>query len=205
MPRPALALLGLLLFVTGCASDPDTASRPEKPADDAASEAGATRNESYNSKTLFDVRDAEEEGEAYPKAAPPDRTSPIFARSLRGTSKRECVEVPRRTGVRSGEFVARVEIVYTDESTGKRYAKIPWSRLHLSEEYFANEGDVAAMTVRVAPLEDPSRIKARKLSETAGNASGEFYTSGTPLPGEGPWRMIATSGPDWGCFDLKAS
>ncbi len=101
--------------------------------------------------------------------------------------------------------MARVEYVYTDENTGKRYAKIPWSRLHLSEEYFANEGNVAAMTVRVAPLEDPSKIKTRKLSGTAGNASGESYSSGTPLPGEGPWRMIATSGPDWGCFDLKVS
>ena len=154
---------------------------------------------------LSDVRDAEEEGEAYSAAATPNRTSSVFEHSVRGTSKRECVEVPRRTDVRSGEFVARVEHVYTDESTGKRYAKIPWSRLHLSEEYFANEGNVAAMTVRVAPLEAPSKIKTRKLSETAGNASGEFYTSGTPLPGKGPWRMIVTSGPDWGCFDLKAS
>ena len=125
---------------------------------------------------------------------------------MRGTSKRECVEVPRRTYVRSGEFVARVEHTYTGENTGKRYAKIPWSRLHLSEDYFANEGEVRAMTVRVASLDEPSKIQVRKLSETAGNASGEFYTSGTPLPGRGPrWRMIATSGPDWGCFDLKTS
>ena len=192
-----------MLFVVGCGSDPDTASRPEEPA--ATPEAGATRDEPYNRKALSDVRDAEAEGEVYPTAAPPERTSSVFEHSLRGTSKRECVEIPRRTDVRSGEFVARVEHVYTDENTGKRYAKIPWSRLHLSDEYFANEGNVAAMTVRVAPLEDPSRIETRKLSETAGNARGEFYTSGTPLPGRGPWRMIATSGPDWGCFDLHAS
>ena len=194
-----------MLLVAGCGSDPDAASRPEKPADAAKPEAGSTGDEPYNPKALSDVRDAEAEGEIYPTAAPPERVSTVFERSLRGTAKRECVEAPHRTDVRSGEFVARVEHVYTDENTGKRYAKIPWSRLHLSEEYLANGGDVAAMTVRVAPLEDSSRIKTRKLPETAGNATGEFYPSGTPLPGRGPWRVIATSGPDWGCFDLKIS
>ena len=195
----------MLPFVVGCGSDPDAGSRPVKSSEAAGPEASLTGDEPHDSKVLSDVRDAEAEGKAYPTAASPERTSPVFEQPLRGTSKRECVEIPRRTYVRSGEFVARVEYVYTDENTGERYAKIPWSRLHLSEEYFANEGKVAAMIVRVAPLEDPSRIEARKLSGTAGNASGEFYTSDTPLPGEGPWRMIATSGPDWGCFDLKAS
>jgi hypothetical protein len=29
------------------------------------------------------------------------------------------------------------------------------------------------------------------------------YTTGTVLPRRGAWRLIATAGRNWGCFDLK--
>ena len=37
---------------------------------------------------------------------------------------------------------------------------------------------------------------------TGTNASGPFYISDFVLPHAGRWRLIATAGPDWGCFDL---
>ncbi|MGH3145371.1 MAG: hypothetical protein ACRDTR_06165 [Rubrobacter sp.] len=95
-----------------------------------------------------------------------------------------------------------IDVTYLYTEAGKRFAKIPWSRLHLRDEYLAHAGEASDLTIRAAILEKPKEIHTQKLS----NDGAEHYYSGTALPSEeGPWRLIATSGPDWGCFDLKAS
>ncbi len=195
---PAL-LIAAALLATGCGGEPETSSDKNAPAEAAAADAAGPAK-------LTDMRDAEEEGRAYPTAPPPDRTFPTFRKDLPGTEKRECVEVRVGTAnspgddVRSGEFAAAVMYLY--EEAGNRFAKIGWKPLHLHEEYFENGGDVSGLEVRVASLSEPTEIVTFRKGDVSGGGEA-FYSSGTPLPGEGPWRMVATSGPDWGCFDLE--
>ena len=197
-----LVLLAASLFFVGCGSeDLDTASRSKEPAEGASGVGGSV---SQSSARLSDIRDAEEQGEGYPTAQAPDGRAPVFREPSPGVTTRECVTVSDEGPTRSGEVVTQVLYLNEDEKAGKLGAKMPWATLHLQNEYFARQGEVPGVVVRVASLGEPSKIKTYKFSRTAGFAEmGVSYPSYVRLPGEGPWRLIATSGPDWGCFDLK--
>jgi hypothetical protein len=207
LPVTGIILALALLLLVGCETTPDTSARRDSP--DGATPVGsaAVGGRLDDPAALPDVRAAEDRAGEYPSAEPPRRVFPIFRRDLPGTSRRECVEVSPGERARSGEFVASVEYLYRDDSeSGRRSAKIAWSPLHLREEYLANGGETSGMEIRAASLEEPGRIVTHEITRTAGNSgTGAFYPSGTPLPGEGPWRLVVTSGPDWGCFDLKPS
>jgi hypothetical protein len=103
-------------------------------------------------------------------------------------------------------MVTEVFYLYRNEATGRWGAKMPWVPLHLRDGYPAARDEVPGVTVRVASLEKPSEMKTRKFSAVASfRGLGGAHTSFVALPGEGPWRIVATSGPDWGCFDLRRS
>lgn len=213
MRTSALVLMATLLFVAGCGSDGGTVSRPDG-SGNAGRGAAAAGKPSRTPTDLADICDAEEHGKAHPKVSAPSEKVPDFRADAPGATERECVEMPTGTvdspgeTVRSGEFVAAFEYFHTDG--GPREAKIPWVPLHLKEwrsDGSGKPGDSDKplnMTVRVASLAEPTKIVTRRLDQVA-STNESFYPSGTPLPGEGPWRMVATWGPDWGCFDLKPS
>ena len=190
--RALALLLPAFLLVAGCGGEPETAARPES----TSGVAGAVQ--------LSDIREAEEEGRACPAAPPPERRAPVFSDSAPGRGVRECVALPAKGVRRSGEFATELLYLYRREGSGEWGAKMPWSALHLREEYFANGGDVRGVTVRSASLKRPTKIKTQKFTRTSGFGKlGVAYPSHVRLPGEGPWRLVATSGPDWGCFDLE--
>ena len=197
MPARALTLLAAFLLVGGCGGEPETASRPD-------ARAAKTGGGDAEPAKLSDIREAEDEGGAHLVAPPPERKAPVFWGSPRGSTERQCVELPREGLRRSGEFATALLYLYDAGGQDGWGAKMPWSPLHLREEYFANEGEVRGVTVRTASFERPSEIKTQKFVATSGFGElGEAYPSYVRLPGEGPWRMVATSGPDWGCFDLE--
>lgn len=185
-------LLPALLLAAGCGGDNEAVSRQKTP----PGETGKGK--------LSDIRDAEDEGRAHAAAPPPERRTPVFSSSSPGSSGRECVALPANGVRRSGEFATDLLYLRDEEGPGGWGAKMPWSPLHLREEYFANEGDVRGVTVRVASLRAPREIRTQRFERTSGfKELGLAYPSYVRLPGEGPWRMVATSGPDWGCFDVE--
>jgi hypothetical protein len=196
----ALVLLATALGI-GCAGDPETGYRQVEPSEAADAESGT--DEAAEPTKLSDIRDAEDEGRDYQTSPSPERRAPAFEGTVGGDRGRVCVEMSGKGPTRSGEFVAEIFYLYEDGEAGEWGAKMPWAPLHLQEEVFAN-GDVSGVVVRAASLDEPSKISTQKFTTVAGFEDlGSVYTSYVRLPGEGPWRMVATSGPDWGCFDLE--
>jgi hypothetical protein len=125
-----------------------------------------------------------------PKLVPPNRNH--------GRSERKCVEGFDLGPIRSGEFVIGGELGGRMLSSPRGLQKIYWIPLHPSE--------VDTLVVRGTLLDSP-RDTTRFVSADRAHAipSREmFYPSLVSLPKNGRWLMVATSGPDWGCFILKA-
>ena len=195
----ALVLLASVVLGVGCAGDPKTGVRQVDPSE--AVDAGSGTGEAAGPTKLSDIREAEDEGEDHPTSPPPERMAPVFERTVGGDTGRACVEMSGRGPTRSGEFVS--EVFYLYEEAGEWGVKMPWAPLHLQEEIFAN-GNARGVVVRAASRDKPSRIRTRRFTAVSGfEELGSAYASYVRLPGEGPWRMVASSGPDWGCFDLE--
>jgi len=193
-------LLATVLGI-GCAGDPETGVRQVDPSEAADAESG-TGGVAGPTK-LSNIRDAEEEGKDHPTSPSPERKAPVFERTVGGDMGRVCVEISGKRPTRSGGFVTEVFYLYENEEAGEWGAKMPWAPLHLQEEVFAN-GNVRGVVVRTASLDEPSKIRTQEFNAVSGfEELGSAYASYVRLPGEGPWRMVATSGPDWGCFDLE--
>lgn len=179
------------------------------------------------------VTAAEAEGATYPRLPAPSKApagfsaqrDPLLGTSLavlsRGpvtdarmtTTGRKCVRGTNLGPVRSGEFVIGGQLgggepLYSGRSAlnSGRSAKIWWAPLHHSR-------DMAPLVVRGRNLNAPHDSVVFTLSRIAYSpptkptrASHEyFFPSGTTLPSLGQWLLIATSGPNWGCFRLTVS
>lgn len=97
--------------------------------------------------------------------------------------------------MRSGDFVAGSFPEYVrrwapDDTVGK----IWWQPLH--------QDRWDGLTVRVLPSGSPEDARTLNFSTIASNAESSFYPSSVEIPDAGGWRLVATSGPDWGCFEL---
>jgi len=141
--------------------------------------------------------DAEQDAETYPSAPPPQKTATKFERHYPGTEQRACVNVNGYETVRSGEFIAQ----YFDQfirqwqpNMREGLGKIMWFPMHWDQ--------MSGLQVRVMRRDDFTVVKTARFSDVAGTEDGTFYPSGITLPRAGRWRLIATSGPDWGCFEV---
>jgi hypothetical protein len=120
-------------------------------------------------------------------------------RQTPGTPRERCLDVGRRTDVRSGGFVVGNFAAFRDgwdgtEATSKLY-------------YIPLRPDPPAPLVVTATrlLVDPPLVVTLKFdppqSWTLGGAP--FYPSGTVLPERGHWRLEAVAGRNRGCFELQ--
>jgi hypothetical protein len=107
------------------------------------------------------------------------------------------VAVGRDDEVRSGEFIAgpfreyaRLWKPHMAEGMGKLW----WIPLH--------QDRMSGLTVRATRLGASPITRTYRFPNKAWTDDGPFYPSGIPLPSAGRWRLVATSGPDWGCFEL---
>jgi hypothetical protein len=156
---------------------------------------------------------AEAEARTYPRADPDGTTAASFS-AVPGSPARTCVDVgpflastadqnlptPGGTGgaagIRSGEFVAGpFGNFVAQESRARQEDKLWWVPLHRRA--------MPGLTVRAVPLDEPADGQIFTVNLVAWNADGQFYPSGIALPQAGRWMLIATSGPDWGCFVLR--
>jgi hypothetical protein len=113
----------------------------------------------------------------------PDDDSTLPASDRRGSAGH---------GIRSGEFVAGPFGAFgRDWARDPRDGKLWWVPLHREP--------MPGLTVRAVLLDDPAIDRTFTLTPAAG-ADGPFYPSGVVLPVPGRWMLLATAGPDWGCF-----
>jgi hypothetical protein len=113
------------------------------------------------------------------------------------TAERKCFAATGYNPARSGDISARGFDIYNDLWT-IGYGKIAW------ETPNATPGAAPAplMTVRATRLDPPGATRVFDVhaveQSTAGNTL--FYPSGIHLPTSGTWMLVATAGPNWGCF-----
>jgi hypothetical protein len=65
-------------------------------------------------------------------------------------------------------------------------------------------GPMAPLRVTARSLDRPTTINqaVQWQSRAWGSTGDAFYATGTVLPHRGRWRLTATSGTNWGCFDF---
>lgn len=117
-----------------------------------------------------------------------------------GSSALSCVDVtPPATWVRSGEFIGRVDAIFGGWMEGRRGTKAAFAPLHQE----GLDGFVLIGTNAARPL-DTYSFSAAPLVEsvtTSGERLGEFsYITSVVPPFAGRWQLIATAGPNWGCY-----
>jgi hypothetical protein len=120
-------------------------------------------------------------------------------RSTPGSAARSCVQVKNLTDVRSNSFIVGNFRSYRDQWDGT----IENSKLYYVPLY--PEPTKPPLAISVEPLDGQP---ADTLVVQGGNdyawslAGFPFYATGTLLPHRGRWRLVATAGRNWGCFDL---
>lgn len=122
-------------------------------------------------------------------------------RTTHGNATGACVTVKRRRSYRSGDFIAAnfqsfINVTATPEDDGSKLAFIP---LH---------PDNSRPTLRVSAVKldgAPASTLSFEFPADSWTSNGwPFYATGTDLPPEpGTWRIIATTGRNRGCFDVR--
>jgi hypothetical protein len=110
------------------------------------------------------------------------------------------VRVKDRTDVRSNSFIVGNFQSYIRDWNGT----IENSKLYYIPLY--PEQTAPRLAVTAEPLDgqraDPP-IVSRATDNCAWSVKGfPFYATGTLLAHHGRWRLVATAGRNWGCFDL---
>jgi hypothetical protein len=109
------------------------------------------------------------------------------------------VKVKNRTDVRSNSFIVGNFRAYRDQWDGT----IENSKLYYVPLY--PEQPAPPLAVSAEPLDGQPAIPplvSRGTDGYAWNRGGPFYATGTLLAHRGRWRLVATAGRSWGCFDL---
>lgn len=177
------------LSATQQTTDSQTATPPESP---------------IGSQILRTIQDAEAEGVVYPQGPLTGGVNDF--RDVTGTSDRRCVETANNHDVRSGEFVAGPFDLYP-KIWHEGHAKLYWMPLYVPAKW-PTTSDAFQLRVRASPIGPNSAPQTYRLvnwARTVGPDPALFFPSRTRLPSVGRWLLVATAGPNWGCFvfDLK--
>jgi hypothetical protein len=147
------------------------------------------------------IADAEAEGAVWVR-----RTELTFQPATGGAehwvdaAPRKCVRAGSGNLVRSGGILIGGEI---SGPPAGREVKIWWEPMHPAESF-----SLVVRGAKLGPASDTLRYAnagwAVGGSPKVGLTGPIFYASGIAFPSAGQWLLIATSGPDWGCFLLSA-
>ena len=118
-----------------------------------------------------------------------------------GSAARRCVKVKNRTDVRSNSFIVGNFRSYISGWDGT----IENSKLYYIPLY--PEHTAPPLAVSAEPLDgqpaDPPIVEGGTNDYAWGLPNGPpFYATGTLLAHRGRWRLVATAGRNWGCFEL---
>jgi hypothetical protein len=119
--------------------------------------------------------------------------------TIPGSAARRCVQVKNRSAVRSNSFIVgnfRSYIRYWDGTMNN--SKLAYTPLY-------PEQTAPPLAVNAEPLDGqpagPWVVSGGNGYAWAMNGM-PFYATGTLLPHRGRWRLVATAGRNWGCFEL---
>lgn len=193
-------VLALTFLTTACGGEPDAKARHEP---------GAGKPPDGSSVAV----DAGRTARKPPEAEPPETLPATFVEEPPGTAERECVRVNRLLGetvrngaVRSGEIVAGPFQHFVRGWHPRIENKLWVAPLHTSR--------MPGATIERIPLDGQPSVAAVGYEDVAWFAeeappnsdkarSTSFYPGGLRLPEPGRWRLVVTSGPDWGCFEVE--
>lgn len=146
---------------------------------------------------------AEAAGTMHPRV---ERQKPVSAQwkesAWWGREDRRCVEASGMGPVRSGEFIIGGELGGRPAILPRVPAKIWWAPLHNGER-------MDSLVIVGERLSSPMHMRlalgtvAFPMSPGQSIPSADreyFFPSGTIIPDWGRWLLIASSGPNWGCF-----
>ena len=117
--------------------------------------------------------------------------------SAQGTTERTCVDADKASIAQSGDFIAGPFALY-NENWHNGYGKLVWQPAVVSA------AAPATLTVRARRLDaqDQARVFEGFVPTYSRAGPTKFYITGVHLPSTGRWLMVATAGPNWGCFLL---
>ena len=149
----------------------------------------------------FDIATAEAEGAEWPKRAEPTfQPGSGDADHWTDPVPRRCTTAGSSNTVRSGDFVIGGDV---NGAASGREVKIWWEPKHPAASF-----SLVVRGARLDPVVDTLRYVNSEWavagSPRVGLTGPIFYASGIAFPSPGQWLVIATSGPDWGCFVLTA-
>jgi len=146
---------------------------------------------------------AEQEGAAFPRQAPPAQLHVFFSREFAGTAERKCVTAsPPVAGgsLRSGEFIIRSSLLTPTTQRPPNGYKVLWVPEHNPYEFHST------LLIRARRLAASSDSLRQEVADWAYQPGGPRTASAFPslidFPIGGRWLIVATAGPDWGCFVL---
>ena len=156
--------------------------------------------------------DIQREAQSRPEAPPPEYLPSNFEEGVPGTAERRCVDVNRlleETGrdgaIRSGELVAGSFPHFIRSWTPHNENKLWFAPMHTER--------MQGLKIRAIPLAHLDEARLILYEDVAWGAEDappdsrkaidtRFYPGSLRLPEAGKWRLVAASGPDWGCFEL---
>lgn len=151
---------------------------------------------------LADIHAAEAEGARFPTGAQASVQGGVDAAGAVGTAARTCVEVGDATSVRAGDFLAGPfgGVAGFRDSWQAWHTKVWWAPRYLADRTPRDLGD-DGLVVRGTRLDAPAPPMTYRYGELVRSADGTgFFNSGVWVPSAGRWMLVATFGPNWGCF-----
>lgn len=201
-----VAVLVPYFVATGCGSPPSARADREPTA-----RADSTPSAPERAANRPEV--AEGAQDDHPSAPPPKNAPWWFGQGVPGTAERECVTVNPLLGktgglgaIRSGQFVAGPFPAYVGGWNPRADLKLWFAPLHTRR--------MPGLEVKATLLGEPGKALVvrrtgfawgdqRAPRDSARAIDTRFYPGTMRLPGAGTWRLVASSGPDWGCFEVK--
>lgn len=145
------------------------------------------------------------EGQRWPRpASPPSLPRSHGSRHVGGNADRRCVTAVAGIAVRSGEFV----IGGDHPLSSRRLNKVWWAPLvNAKAMHLVVRGQLLGSPADTLRFESSSVAHpvAPGQSRAQEDIDDYFFPSGFPVPSAGSWVVVATSGPNWGCFILPAT
>jgi hypothetical protein len=113
-----------------------------------------------------------------------------------GTKDRKCVEVTDGDIVQSGDFIVGSFRFFASHWQLNRARKLWWMPRYLSTGQLRSP-----LLVQANGLDRPGGVTTyRREALVRGNGGLYFFNTDFGLPEAGKWLLVATSGPNWGCF-----
>lgn len=145
------------------------------------------------------------EGLRWPRpASPPSLPRSHRDRHVGGNADRRCVQSVAGIAVRSGEFVIGGE----HPLSHRRTSKIWWAPLvNAKAMHLVVRGQLLGSPADTLRFESSSVAHPVSPGQSRDEVEIDdyFFPSGFRVPGAGSWIVVATSGPNWGCFILPAT